>query len=88
MIFNDVILFESMAKNKNKPSYTHAWNKYLMWINSQIPLTKNYLFTAIFNGTDFSFFPSPQGDIFKIVDLCLSEPKILWKWTIQPYVIY
>lgn len=88
MIFNDVILFESMAKNKSKPSYTRAWNKYLMWRNSQIPLTKNYLFTAIFNGTDFPFFHSPQGDIFKIVDLCLSKPKILWKWTIQPYVIY
>lgn len=88
MIFNDVILFEYMAKNKREPSYTHAQNKYLIWVNSQIPLTKNYvLFTAIFNSANFPFCLSPQGDIFKIADLCLSEPKILWKWTIQPYVI-
>lgn len=70
MIFNDVILFEPMAKSKSEQSYTLAWNKHPTGINFQIPVPSNsmlihgcFRYRLVF-GINFPTCPSPKGDIF------------------------
>lgn len=79
-----------MAKIKSEPSYTHAWNKHLKWINFHVPVTANYMLYLLLLSRVYTSPCAlhPKGTFSKVVELHLSEPKMLWKWTTQPYVTY